>query len=538
MSNKKHSNYLFVLVAASAVGKGTLVNKLCEEGLWSKANKYSTRDYRDTDKPIENDDIIPFDDEKIDDLSVHNLDDKKKKTEIRETRMKKLIEICGDKKGIVYYRNGNIYGINVDEIVEGLKKSHLSVVISDFKVIEELKKIGELKECIKVMYIASTIDERELLKRYKARQKTELSGFDVDKTIKTISQIQSMSSILLSAGRLQYITKIEETLPLINDEWNQYVPYFDTIKNRATNIRMLYNRYIDNIALIDYVILNFYGLEYMFKQARNILKNIQPKREKPISPIFMVCAAKSSGKATLMEIIGDMGEVHDNIVITTKYANRDSQPHTDGRDGMIAFGKDKDFRSEIEKHLKEKSLEDKYLKHVKFPIKDADTDIWKWNFKDRPTTYAVCRKEIKCYLGEKAQIFISNMGEIKRAREYYEKDIVVLYLHATHATETQKHIEEKRLRELAKKRGDLTGKDYSRYKIDDLKEEFKDDKTIQNDLKLLVKNDTREIISTHRDFRFHNISIDHVLLNTGTREDLVEQMTNLIKYYCEYSKTD
>ena len=502
MSSKNHSNYLFVLVAASAVGKGTLVNQLCEEGLWNKANKYSTRDYRETDRSLK-DDIIPFDDEKIDGLTAHNLVDKERKTEVRQTRMKRLIEICGDKKGVVYYRNGNIYGISIDEIVDELEKSHLAVVISDFKVIEELRKKEKLVGRIKVMYLASTIDERELLKRYKPRQKAESP--DPDKTIKTIRQIQNMSSILLSAGRLKYLTKIEETLPLLNEEWNQYVPYFETIKTRATNIRMLYNRYIDNIALIDYVILNFYDLEYMFKQVRNILENIQPKREKPNSPIFMVCAAKSSGKATLMEIIGDMGKVHGNIAITTKYANRDSQPHTDGRDGMIAFGRDKDFTTEIEKHLKEK-----HLKHLEFPINE--TDIWKWKFKERTTIYAVCHKEIKFYLGNKAQIFISNMGEIENARRYYEKDIVVLYLHATHATETQKHIEEKRLRELAVAKGKITGTDYSRYTIEKLKEEFKDNKTIQDDLEKLLTDDKSEIKSTHDDFCSHNINIDHVLL--------------------------
>jgi len=145
MTNNIQSNYLFVLVAASAVGKGTLVNKLCEEGLWNKANKYSTRDFRETDKPLEIDDIIPFDTEKIDDLSNHNPIDKKKKTEVRENRMNKLIERCGVengiKKGIVYYRNGNIYGISIDEIVEGLKKSHLSIVIRT-----ELKLIYNIHE--------------------------------------------------------------------------------------------------------------------------------------------------------------------------------------------------------------------------------------------------------------------------------------------------------------------------------------------------------------------------------------------------------
>jgi len=511
------SYYLFVLVAASAVGKGTLVNTLCQEGLWGKANKYSTRDYRASTNPIEEDDIIKFDDERIDKLFDYIPADKQKKVAVRQSRMEKLIDICGSGKGVVYYKNGNIYGVSIDEIIEGLKQSHLSVVISDFRVIEELKGIKRLQDRIKVMYLASTIDEKELLKRYKARQKTEYP--DADKTIATINQIQNMSSILLSAGRLKYLTKIEEILPLLNEEWNKYVPYFDTIKTRATNIRMLYNRYIDNISSVDYVILNFYGLEYMFKQARNILNNIQPKRIIINSPIFMVCAANSSGKAMLMEVIGDMGAVHENIVITTKYATRDQRPTTDGRDGMIAIGENGNFKNAIESEMK---------------CKIDEADIWEWDFKGRPTKYAVCHKAIQQNITNgKAQIFISNMGEIETAKNIYANNVLILYLHATHASETDKHIEEKRLRELAKKRGKREGKDYSNYKMEDLKAEFKNDDEIQNSLKLLMTKDKREIISTHRDFRINNIKIDHILLNTGTPEDLVEQMNNLINYYSD-----
>jgi len=514
MLDNNQSNCLFVLVAASAVGKGTLVNKLCEEGLWNKANKYSTRDYREEkDKTIEKDDIIPFDTEKIDDLSDHNPVDKQKKIKIREVRMNKLIKICGGGKGIVYYRNGNIYGICIDEIIEGLKKSHLSVVISDFKVIEELKKKERLKGRIKVMYLASTIDERELLKRYKSRQKTEFLP-NAERTIKTISQIQNMSSILLSAGRLKYLTKIEETLPLLNEEWNQYVPYFDTIKTRATNIRMLYNRYVDNIALVDYVILNFYGLEYMYRQARNILKNIQPKREISNPPIFMVCAARASGKATLMEVIGDMGEVHGNIVITNKFAAYRRRYPTDGRDGMISLGlNNNDFKSAMEEKLK---------------CKINEEDIWDWGFKKREQKYAVCHKEIQQNIqNSKAQIFISNMNEIENAKKYYSNNIVILYLHATHATETRKHIESKFKFELEEE----IRKNHIEYSEEKVKEEFINNKEIQELYMRKITDNENEIIEVHDEFCKHNINIDHILLNTGTREDLVEQMNNLINYY-------
>ncbi|GJQ61057.1 MAG: hypothetical protein SCALA702_01100 [Melioribacteraceae bacterium] len=473
---------------------------MCEEGLWEKAAKYSTRDYRGVE-----DDVV-----KIDDESINYDESTEKKSKIRLARMRALVEICGSGNGKVYYKNGNIYGVSITEIIQSLSKSHLAVIISDFKVISELKKDERLEGKIKVMYLASTIDERELLKRYKEREKTQFP--DANRTLKTIKSIQNMSSILLSAGRLKYLTKIEETLPLLNEEWNHYVPYFDTIKTRATNIRMLYNRYIDNIALIDYVILNFYDLDYMFNQTKNILTNISPKRKINIPPIFMVCAANSSGKATLMEVVGDMGDVHENIVVTNKYAKRDSRP-TDGRDGMIAIGKNGDFKKAMETELN---------------FKVEDKDIWEWGFKQRPTKYAVCHKEIKNnIIAKKAQIFISNMDEIKNARKFYEKNIVVLYLHATHESSTKKHIYAKRRFELEKeirqKHRDITK--------EQVKFEFENNQDLQERFQTITSNDEKEIVDVHYDFCKHNIQIDHVLLNTGTREDLIEQITNLIIYY-------
>ncbi len=39
-------HYLFVLVAASAVGKSELINRIKSEELWKTVSKYSTRDNR------------------------------------------------------------------------------------------------------------------------------------------------------------------------------------------------------------------------------------------------------------------------------------------------------------------------------------------------------------------------------------------------------------------------------------------------------------------------------------------------------------
>lgn len=250
----------------------------------------------------------------------------------------------------------------------------------------------------------------------------------------------------------------------------------------------------------------------MFKQARNILNNIQNVRKISSPPIFMVCAAISSGKATLMEVVGDIGAVHENIVITTKYAMRDMRP-TDGRDGMIAIGKNGSFKDTMKKELK---------------VELDENDIWNWGFKQRPTKYAVCHREIKSNLNKnKAQIFISNMDQIDTARKFYENNIIVLYLHATHETETKKHIEAKRrfelIEEIKKQNQELSSESTIL--------EFENNRILQDKFNTLVANDQQEIIDVHNDFCKHNIKIDHVLLNTGTREDLIEQISNLILYY-------
>ena len=347
------------------------------------------------------------------------------------------------------------------------------------------------------MYLASSIDERKLLERYKKREVVTFCEQE-----KIIYQIREMSSVLLSASRLRYLSKIEEVLPLLNEQWNKSLPYFETIKTRSFNIRMLYNRYIDNIQDIDYSILNFYDLNFMFRQVRSILSSSKTRKKATFPPVFMVCAAPSSGKATLMEIVGDLGNINNNITITKKYARRGSRS-TDGRDGMIAIGKNGKF----ENHISNKD------------------DIWKWSFHNSVTEYAVSHSEIKDNIQKNiAQIFISNMEQIENARIFYPDNIVVLYLHATHESKTREHIEKKRTEEV------FNGCDFFKNEIVSLKDTdqiLNKYPELRTNISSLVENDMIEIKNVHDAFCKHNTNIDHVLLNTGTREDLVEQMINI-----------
>lgn len=495
MSESKEEKFFYILVAASAVGKSALMRQIVEENLWVSTSKYSTRDVRYKDGEI--DDVVEMDFRKIEGLSENEV------AKLRLSRIIKLKEICGGNKGVVYYKNSNFYGINIEEILEKLQYNNVVAIISDFHVIRLLKANGKLKEKVRVLYIASTIDERELLKRFKKR---EAIKFDTDSENKknAIKNIQSLCSVLGSATRLSYMDRIEEVMPLLNEEWNNILPYFETIKTRGANIRMLYNQYIDNISLIDYAILNFYDLNYMYSQVRNIIRNGQMRKQIKRPPIFMVCAAPSSGKATLMEIVGDLGEVNGNIRITHKYAKRIQRESTDGRDGMIAIGKEGDFENYIKKR----------------------EDIWEWEFHEG-TRYAVDKAEIDKNISDGiAQIFISNMTQIEIARDYYPDNMVILYLHATHETETKNHI-------IRKCRLDMEKRIIDRLNCDknEASKLLERNSVYQKKLSKDIADRLEEIEKVHYSFLKYNHKIDHVLLNTGTREDLVAQMTNLINFY-------
>lgn len=499
--------FLYVLVAASAVGKSELMRQMQREKLWEGVPKYSTRDVRYKDGEI--DDVKELDNKQIKDLP------EEQRQKARGERIKKLKEKCGSGKGIVYYKNGNLYGIVVQEVLNVLEYTNAVVIISDFHAIAQLKtEFTELQNKIRVLYIASTIDERVLLERYKKRETTEFN-LTPEKEKEALKNIGEFNSVVASATRLHYIQRIEEVMPLLNEEWNSILPYFETIKTRSTNIRMLYNQYIENIAEIDYPILNFYNLDYMYNQTRSLLSdsvrsNYKRHEIRDCSPIFMVCAAPSAGKATLMEVIGDLGEVDGNIQITCKYAQRSPRKNTDGRDGMVAIGAEGKFEDYI-----------------------CPDYIWTWQFHNTNgnagTWYAVDRSEIEKNIQPgRAQIFVSNMDQIEIAQSYYPDNLVVLYLHATHETETKNHIRAKSINdieeEIMKEMG-CTRKEAEQYRLSN--------HVYKENVEAYVDEKMKEIRAVHNSFLEHNHQIDHVLLNTGTKEDLVEQMRNLIAYYTQ-----
>lgn len=525
-------NYLYILVAPSAVGKSSLLNEFrtkknsaTNDYYWYAINKYSTRDCRNANqKSRDRDDVINIDD-KSDELIAAKNEYIKKKDEadinkqdaeiqlnfklaeekLQIERSHYIEKLCNSKgkvkNGIIYYMNRNIYAFNYREIEEGLKLHNCVIICSDFDTIKELKENPIFGNQVQVIYIASSMDENTLLERYKDRMKSGEKVFNI--TNEGLAKIEEYNEIMLSAGRLKYYEIIEANIPKLNNTWNSMLEYYKTICARKENIRKLFSLYIENIAYVDHVILNFYNLDYMYEQMRKIIENnnendVNDKKIK--TPLFMVCAAPSSGKGTLMEIVGNIGKINDTIIQVEKYAQRKPNPLTDHRDNMKPIGNEK-----FENYIKDKK------------------NIWEWEGHKKNIKaikkYAVDIEKINENIKNgNSQIFIANFEQIKKAKELFPNNIVILYLHATHESETLKHIENKRLTSIKEN-------SVEKAKITD--EQIK----ISKEFIEAVNSDLTEIKDTHMDYKKYISEVDHVLLNTGTEDDLINQMLKILKVY-------
>ena len=120
------------------------------------------------------------------------------------------------------------------------------------------------------------------------------------------------------------------------------------------------------------------------------------------------------------------------------------------------------------------------------------------------------------------------MDQIEAARSYYPENLVVLYLHATHETETKNHIRAKSIHDIEEeimKEMNCSRKEAEQIRLSS--------HMYKETVEAYVDEKMKEIRAVHDSFLQHNYQIDHVLLNTGTKEDLVEQMRNLIAYYTQ-----
>ena len=211
---------------------------------------------------------------------------------------------CGKKvplKGnidIAYALNKGQYGICTENVWSELKVGkNVITILSDFRIITRLKKI--FKDSILVIYVASAVDTAKL-------EKIQIARLGIDQSKE--DSIKKKVNRLNSSINIKKWGNVAKVIHELNEDWEKTKPDADSTRFRAERIKTFHTRYIDNITLFDYVILNYNEghPEDMTVQFNNIFK-ANNKNLLNKSPLFVVTAASNAGKGTMMEMLNLIG---------------------------------------------------------------------------------------------------------------------------------------------------------------------------------------------------------------------------------------
>jgi guanylate kinase len=388
---------------------------------------------------------------------------------------------------IAYVINNNKYGIKVKPIQKLLDKGfNPFIIVSDFRVVRQMKEIFGTQA--KALYISSAIDAARL-------RRIELERLKFMPTAKQKAVLAYHFSRTSAAARLDWWDRVSDCMMELESDWHTYATDARSTEVRIQKIRAFHIRYIEYVHLFDHVILNYSENkpEEMAEQVRNINKNIdriEAFKVKKYPPIFIVAAASGAGKGTLMEMLHFIGQ--DRVRITSKLAKRVSTPE-DRRDGMIALARGQ-MQSEPEWPEWWTPTMIDYGRRGEFP---PEYDI-QWRFLERPAPYAVSTQEIQRNLEAGIpQIFVSNMDQFTTFRKLWSNNVVFIYLHRL--------VSEQENREFQKHK-------------------WKNSPAVA-EARITEKQDV------HRAYIRNIAEFDHVLLNTGFKEDLYDQMFRLLECY-------
>ncbi len=520
---------LYVLSGSSACGKTTLMgNALKENSNLRTVQKYSTRRRRPAKDGIKDDVCqvfnIPIPAElsrviiKTKDLprltQYYNLNQDKLILKQNLTKKEKqhlsflledlnlrtsLISIgksdywddYGDKvdlKGnidIAYALNKGQYGICTQNIRHELENDrNVITILSDFRIINRLKQI--FKNDIVIIYIASAVDITKL-------EKVQIGRLGINKNKEEI--LIKKVDRLTSSVRIKKWDAVARWIHELNKDWENVKPDSESTAIRAERIKTFHTRYVDNITLFDYTILNYNEghPEDMTRQFNNIFNSSnQQKNINGESPLFVVAAASNAGKGTMMEMLNLIGS--DRVQILSKIAKR-KEKKNDKKDGMLPIGTPSNppCNWPIWPNWWTKEMITVAKKGV-FP-KEYD---FSWKFHGGKVEYAVSDKEINHNFNKKkAQIVISNTDQIDEfIRRYGERVIFILLFRLSSINDTKLYYE---LQE------NLT------------KEESE-----------TRANEVNEVLQKYIDKIEY---FDHVILNTTKHEDLYDQIFQLVEYY-------
>jgi guanylate kinase len=524
-------NRLFVLSGSSGCGKTTLMNNVLRENTSLLAvQKYGTRRRREPKDGIEDDVCQVFDKPfpstlKQDELEEDNLNklkpffflDKNLLT-LKETLSKKekhqlsfLLEEIGirkplisigssdywddygdkvDLKGcidIAYALNKGQYGICTENIWYELNNGkNVITVLSDFRIINRLREI--FQDNIIVIYIASAVDSAKL-------EKIQIGRLGISEKEKEI--LCEKVDRLNSAVRIKKWEQVAHWIYELNKDWENIKPDAESTAIRAEKIKTFHTRYVDNITLFDYTILNYTEghPEDMTIQFNNVLKSTKRKISMGKTPLFVVIAASNAGKGTMMEMLNLIGS--DRVQILSKIAKRKAKKN-DKNDGTLPIGTPeyppKDW-PEWPKWWTSKMVE--IAQTSEFP-EEYD---FSWLFHEK-IKYAISDQEVQYnFKNNKTQIVVSNTDQIERFINKYKNRVVFILL-------------------------------FRLSSINDTKEYYEIVEKLSPEEAITRAKEVNKVLQEY----IKKISFfSHVILNTTRPEDLYDQIFQLVEHYHKVS---
>lgn len=438
-------NYLFVITGPSGCGKTTLLKKLelsyynqWNKRYWEKADKHSTRLPRVGER-----DCAGYSD--VNTPNILSSDSYDEILEKKERKRNEIIEDCN----IIYYMNGELYGFDTSKILRQLEKTHVAIVLSDLGVIKQLKENPsyELTDRIVTLYISSCVNKNELtdvwLSRYRDFQgnkkdendfisRDTISHKDIDALLeeleKRMSDLSQVSLANTSEGyerfkdfyfKLEKLVEIQETL----------VPDNESYSVRVDRLKNFYFKYIIDIGLFDYVILNYFDErkddpidEKMSLQAKNIIDYIEEtnnKREekgqsylsynaklRPQDAVFFVCAAPRSGKNILMKNLHIMSEKQ--IYVVRKQGLREKKD-SDGQDKMMPLIERRDGETDDEFTIRRREIE----KFIDKANREYNSYMSEVNDLEKEI------ENLNCEADEKEYIILGKRAKLKRIESQF-----------------------------------------------------------------------------------------------------------------------
>lgn len=552
-------NYLFIITGPSACGKTTLLFRGEAERLWTRLNKYSSRERRQGDQ---HDDIT-------------------------DTCLPQTIYESSE-MDYRYIMNGNIYAFKSSEILRTLENDNCALICSDLGIIRRLKEDPKIRERVVVLYVAAVPAISQITSAYlnrlketnkkRLRECRDADSYNeiIQNNSKDFSSLESRLAMLNNMRIRTYFNlttnqfdenenetfeKFSRNFRKVFDEYERAMPEPEKYKRRIRSIDKFHYKYIEEIGYFDYTILNFFDQEndnvndeQMTRQVKKIVHelnnddSLSPYRrqknrsEKDKKYLFFICAPKMSGKAILLSNLNLLSK--DKIEIIRKMAFRENKNNEEDikRGKGDGYGLSETywmFDNTEDKNFKEfKAQKDSYQENDGFLtsnyfhecLKIADRrvnnlvaseisrqnkdtnskrkhDFTKWFWEFQGNYYAIDYNGIKD--PSKHGVIISNMAQLQEARNFASKVKKVLVpIFLVYVDYKERSLE--------------FHKSYIRKKHPTLSE---------GEVTAKAESLNKKIFDTIDDYYKNIHYFHHVILNNGVDEDVHDQISNIIRLY-------